>query len=258
MKQKKGFVKVHRGITEWEWYKDTNTKSLFLHCLFMANYEEKWWQGRVIKIGQFPTSINSLAYETGLSIQNVRTSLNKLELTGELTREITRGKNSFYTIITVNNWKEYQLSNTSPNKSPNTEITSELTTPKEYKENKEYKEDNILSISKMVVDYLNKKTGKAYRYSDTTLKHIKARLNEGFTLDDCKKVIDTKCAQWLHNDMNKFLRTETLFGSKFETYLNEQQIAPSYMVNDEVVEDKATLNEIEETRKMLNDITKKV
>lgn len=247
----KGFIKLERKICHWEWYKDINTKVLFLHCIINANYKQGEFRGHIIKPGSFATSINTLAYETGLSKQNVRTSMNKLILTQELTKETYKD----FTIITVKNWQKYQYLNTETNTQTNTQTN---TNQRIYKENKEYKEDNILSISKMVVDYLNKKTGKAYRYSDTTLKHIKARLNEGFTLDDCKKVIDTKCAQWLHNDMNKFLRTETLFGSKFETYLNEQQIAPSYMVNDEVVEDKATLDQIEETRKMLNDITKKV
>lgn len=121
---------------------------------------------------------------------------------------------------------------------------------KNNKEYKEYKEDNILSVSKMVLDYLNKKTGKAYRYSDTSLRHIKARLNEGYSLEDCKHVIEVKCSQWLHSDMEKYLRPETLFGSKFDTYLNEQVKTP-YMTEELPQRKEVTEEELEEVRRMI-------
>ena len=76
--------------------------------------------------------------------------------------------------------------------------------------------------SKEVLDYLNEKAGKRYKAVDRNLKHIKARLREGFTVDDCKCVIDKKCAEWSKNErMNQYLRCETLFGGKFESYLNQ-------------------------------------
>lgn len=73
-----------------------------------------------------------------------------------------------------------------------------------------------------IVDYLNKKAGTRYKASTvSTRKHIKARLDEGFTIEDFKDVIDKKCAEWLNNStMEQYLRPETLFGSKFEGYLN--------------------------------------
>jgi uncharacterized phage protein (TIGR02220 family) len=74
-----------------------------------------------------------------------------------------------------------------------------------------------------IIDYLNRKTGKKYRHSKANLTVIAARLKEGFTLDDCKRVIDTKTAQWLNDEKEKYLRPETLFRpSKFEGYLNER------------------------------------
>lgn len=74
-----------------------------------------------------------------------------------------------------------------------------------------------------VIDYLNKKAGKSYKATtQKTISLISARSKEGFTLDDFKKVIDTKTQQWKsHADMNKYLRPETLFGTKFESYLQE-------------------------------------
>lgn len=72
-----------------------------------------------------------------------------------------------------------------------------------------------------IVDYLNEKAHTNYRSnSKATIRHINARLNEGYTLSDFKQVIDNRCATWLGTDMEQYLRPETLFGSKFENYLN--------------------------------------
>ena len=72
-----------------------------------------------------------------------------------------------------------------------------------------------------IVDYLNEKAHKNYRSnSKTTIRHINARLKEGRTLSDFKQVIDNRCATWLGTDMEQYLRPSTLFGSKFEDYLN--------------------------------------
>ena len=76
---------------------------------------------------------------------------------------------------------------------------------------------------KEIIDYLNEKTGKAYKYStETTQRHIRARIKEGFTLEDFKNVIDWKVSQWGREEkMERYLRPQTLFGTKFESYLNE-------------------------------------
>ena len=73
-----------------------------------------------------------------------------------------------------------------------------------------------------IVAYLNSKTGKAYRPSSRrTRSAIHARLEEGFALEDFRAVIDRKCADWLKDPkMEEYLRPETLFGPKFESYLN--------------------------------------
>lgn len=72
-----------------------------------------------------------------------------------------------------------------------------------------------------VIDYLNMRTGTKYRHVDSTRKHIQARLKEGFSVQDCKDVIDKKCVEWMNSDMEKYLRPQTLFNSeKFQNYLN--------------------------------------
>ena len=84
-------------------------------------------------------------------------------------------------------------------------------------------EDNLDIYIVEIVNYLNEKTGKKFSSNTaSTRKHIIARLKEGRTVDDFKKVIDTKCAQWLGTQFSGFLRPETLFApTKFENYLNE-------------------------------------
>ena len=87
--------------------------------------------------------------------------------------------------------------------------------------------DIYINIYIDIVEYLNKKANKNYKHnSDKTRRFIDARLNEGFTLEDFKKVIDNKCRSWLNDErMNQYLRPETLFGTKFEAYLNEMPIS---------------------------------
>ena len=94
---------------------------------------------------------------------------------------------------------------------------------KEYINNNLNKELNNIYIE--AVDYLNEKAGTKYKTnSKNTTKHIQARIREGYTLEDFKTVIDKKCSEWLNTDMEKYLCPETLFGSKFEKYLNQKII----------------------------------
>ena len=92
-------------------------------------------------------------------------------------------------------------------------------------------EENIYSPAKAepiipykeITEYLNNRAGTNYRHTTNKTKDlIKARFNEGFTLEDFKTVIDKKCVEWINTDMQKYLRPETLFGTKFESYLNQQ------------------------------------
>lgn len=79
--------------------------------------------------------------------------------------------------------------------------------------------NNIIYIVE-IVEYLNEKTGKNFRATaEKTQKHINARLREGYTVDDFKKVIENKVSEWKGTNMEQYLRPETLFGTKFESYL---------------------------------------
>ena len=86
--------------------------------------------------------------------------------------------------------------------------------------------NNFVNDTREIIDYLNNKINTNYRYSTKSTKvHVHARLKEGYTVDDFKKVIDNKCSEWAGTDMEKYLRPETLFGTKFESYLNQKVLA---------------------------------
>lgn len=99
-----GFIVLHRKIIKWEWYTDNNVFKLFLHLLLRANHEDKYWRGILVKRGQLITSIKHLSDETGLSIKQVRTALDKLKSTGEV---VSKGQ-SRYTLVTIEKYSDYQ------------------------------------------------------------------------------------------------------------------------------------------------------
>ena len=90
---------------------------------------------------------------------------------------------------------------------------------------KEKEEEKELYIS--IISYLNQRVGANYRASTKKTKSmIRARLEEGFTLEDFKTVIDKKANEWLGTEYEQYLRPETLFGTKFESYLNANIVKP--------------------------------
>lgn len=83
--------------------------------------------------------------------------------------------------------------------------------------------DSRKDVTNIVITHLNVVTNKQYRTdTDKTIKLIGARLQDGYNIDQMKYVIDVKASQWLNTDMEKYLRPETLFGNKFENYLNDK------------------------------------
>lgn len=124
--------------------------------------------------------------------------------------------------------KQLQLGHVTSRDSHATDIDKELDIDKIKKE-KRKEEDKELSCKhdsayKEIIDYLNLKAGTSYRStSKATQSLIKARLNESFSIEDFKTVIDKKVFAWLQDEnFSKYLRPTTLFGTKFESYLNER------------------------------------
>lgn len=130
------YIKLYRKISNWDWYTDPNTKSLFIHLIIFANIKTKKWKGVTIHRGELLTSISKLATANGLTVQETRTSIKKLLSTNEITKRTT----SNYTLITVLNYDLYQDSNKENNKHATKYQQGSnkvATTTKEFKELKE-------------------------------------------------------------------------------------------------------------------------
>lgn len=100
----KGYIKIHRKFRDWEWYSEPVVKDVFLHLLITANWEDSRYKGHEIKAGQTIITVSGLASELGVSTRQVRTAIEKLESTGEITRKTTNR----FTVVTVENWSLYQ------------------------------------------------------------------------------------------------------------------------------------------------------
>ena len=99
-----GWVKLHRQFLEWEWYDDINVKTLFLHFLLKANYEAKKYRGYDILPGQVVVGVKALSKQTGLSVSQVRTAIDKLQMTNEIAIKTTNK----FSIVTIVCWNVYQ------------------------------------------------------------------------------------------------------------------------------------------------------
>lgn len=133
-----GFIALQRQILDWEWYKTGPTKDVFIHLLLTANFTETRYKGITVKRGQVLTSINSLATNLGLTIQQTRTALEHLISTGEITNEA----NPQYRIITVVKYDDYQRATNestneqqTSNKRSNKRTTNEATNEQQHNNN---------------------------------------------------------------------------------------------------------------------------
>ena len=139
-----GRIKIHRKIDVRWWRSNPNDFSLFLYLLTNANTEEKNYQWHIIKKWDCVTWRKSLALKLWISEDQIRTSLEHLKSTNEITIKST----NHFSIITVCKWEEYQIQNKEPpTKSPTKSLSDPqpIPTPKEYK-NIIIKKEDILEI----------------------------------------------------------------------------------------------------------------
>ena len=134
-----GWIKLHRQILEWEWYSDNNCFRVFLHLLLKANHKEKRFKGIELKVGSIVTSRDLLARETGLSSQQVRTALNKLISTNEIT-SVTSSQG---TILQIVSYEKYQI------------VTSEITNEQPTSNQQVTTNKNVKKENKFIIPTFN-------------------------------------------------------------------------------------------------------
>ena len=203
-----------------------------IYLLLSANYKAKYFRRVQVERGQTCRSINRIAEDCNLSSKKVRNALDVLQKDGFITKDYPFGAR-YGQRLTICKYDTYQNIDFYKGKQPadkgQTDGNQGAPNNKEKKENKrkEYNmpQEAFQKIS-AIIEILNKEAGTDYRPTNVnTQKQISARLNEEFTVEDFKTVITFKTAEWLNNSqMRKYLRPETLFGMKFETYLNTAKL----------------------------------
>ena len=101
-----GFITLNRSFMKWQWYDDERTKSIFLHLLLTANYEESRWRGTLVKRGQRVITVRKLAEELNMS----KSALGRILVRLEKSEDIIRERVGNHTILTLKNYESYASS----------------------------------------------------------------------------------------------------------------------------------------------------
>lgn len=200
---------LHRDLIEWEWYQSPETSRVFIHLILRANYLDKKWQGIEIKRGQLITSNNHLSIELSLSIQQVRTSLKRLESSGYITRKTTNK----FTLVTIVNYEGRQSSKTTFNKQKQLQTTNHqqpnnnqsTTTKKGNKENninKEKIEQRKENFKKQVFEHSNYSNNILTSFFNYWSELNSQKKKMRFEKDDYFN-ITTRLEKWVSNEKSK-------------------------------------------------------
>lgn len=145
-----GWIKLHRKFINWEWYDEPTVKSVFIDLILNANHQATAWHGHEIEKGSFVTSVADIAARNGLTTQQVRSALKKLEKTGEISKKATN-KNTLIIVLGYAKYQdlidtEQQTNNkqtTNKQQTNNKQTTNSLYNKNEKNEKNEENEENI-------------------------------------------------------------------------------------------------------------------
>lgn len=133
------FIKLYRGLLDWEWFNDSKMVHLYIFILIKANFADSKWRGQDIKRGQLITGLDSLSKQTGISKQSLRTCLSRLKLTNEINIESTNK----FSLITVVKYEDYQCFDIKPTRKQQTTNIQSTFNQQQDKNNKEEKEKHF-------------------------------------------------------------------------------------------------------------------
>lgn len=194
------YIKLFRKMINWEWYTDVNTKVLFLHCLLRANWKDGNWKGIAYKRGQFITSLNTLATETGLSFSQVRTALRNLIKTGEVA-STSQGKNRIITVHLYDSYQSLDKIIATSSQDDSKIIARSSQQYKNIKNSKEYKEEREEEPELPPVKISRFATGK---YQNVFLSQEEAaELSKEFGLVESQRVIE-KLSEYMATHSTKY------------------------------------------------------
>ena len=176
-----GWIKLSKKLLSWEWFDKSEMVHLFIYCLLNANFEPKKWHGITVERGSFLTSLTTINRQTGISQRTLRTCLDRLKSTNELTIKTTNR----YTLITICKYDSYQVDTLESDKQNDMQNDNQLTNkghandkqPTTTKEYKEYKKNNKEIIPKGIKE-------KRKVFQKPTVEEIQSYIHEnGYSVD---------------------------------------------------------------------------
>ena len=194
-----GHIKLYRQMIDWEWFTDPKTAHFWVYLLLRANWRDGRFRGIEVKRGQLLMSLQDMAKETGLSVQNVRTAINRLKSTRQVTCQSTR----YGMLISIVKYDNFQIleddTNTQTNTPSNNELTrnqhatnTQLTTNEEYKEVNKERREEYKDLKKEDISYeiSKKESPKSPRFIPPTLEEVQTYISENNYIIDAQKFID--------------------------------------------------------------------
>ena len=217
-----GFITLHRKITHTSWYGRPEYVALFIHLLMRANHKERTVvignQSIVVKRGQFIAGRKSLSAESGVQESKVNRIINVFKSEQQIEQQAF----SKFSLYSITNYDSYQSGEQQIEQQMNSKRTAD-----EQQMNTNNNVNNVNNVNNTskpakkstgeaikVLEYLNKKAGSNFKPVDANTSLVNGRIKEGYTIEDCFAVIDSKHSEWVGSDMEKFLRPSTLFGTK--------------------------------------------
>ncbi len=218
-----GYFNIHRQIFDSWVFADDKALKIWIWLIGKARHKKgfiplKVGKGTItieLKVGQMLFGRHKAEESLCLDGSLIYRKLKKFEDDKMIKIE----SNNQYSIVTICKYVDYQQLKEQIEQPTNNQRTTDA-----QPSNTNNNVNNVNNDNKKIIDYLNSYTGKNFKSTtDKTKALIKARLNEGFKLEDFKKVIEVKSKEWVNSDNEKYLRPETLFGTKFEGYLNSDK-----------------------------------
>lgn len=215
-----GYVKLYRGLGESDIFHNEKLLKVFIWCLFKATHkkrEQRIGRQKVeLQEGQFVFGRNKASIELNMAPSTLWDYMKLLEER----HTINIKSNNKFSIVTVEKWAMYQCTE----EKTDIKVDKKQTSNKQQMDTNKNVKNNKNNIYSRVITRLNELTNKKYKpTTKKTIACINARLNEDFTEEDFYKVIEIKTKEWIGTNMEIYLRPETLFGPKFEGYLNQSK-----------------------------------
>ena len=221
------FIRIPKPLIHDEKYKQLSLAAKFMYGLLydrlQLSLKNKWYDSDGL-VFQYYTNeqfmIDLSASEK--TVIKIKKELSSIGLLKEVRQGVNLPNRLYLSAVTgtVENTGQ-ELENLQLGTVENTGQELENLQGNKTEKSKTEKSNNKLSICQEVISYLNLKANKNFKLNTAShQKFIKARIKEGYTIDDFKKVIDVMSAKWLGTDFEQYLQPQTLFGNKMDNYLN--------------------------------------